>query len=267
MSTIQREPEQIVLAELDAGERLLWAGRPSGGIVFRRADAFMVPFSVMWAGFAVVFEVTAYRQGGLNFMALWGIPFVLIGAYLVIGRFIWDAWRRAQTFYGVTNQRVIIVSSLMSKKVKSLNLRTLSDLSLDEKRTAKGSISFGGSSMTFSCRFSMRTMEISVALRPQRRKTAGRFGNYCASTACWPAREAVEPRSYDAAVPGEPTVRIAIGPAKVLSQHGRNCPHLVRKCFNESASPFRPNDRTNLSSSEMSPNRISVAFPSTIESC
>jgi len=140
MSTIQREPEQIVLAELDAGERLLWAGRPSGGIVFRRADAFMVPFSVMWAGFAVVFEVTAYRQGGLNFMALWGIPFVLIGAYLVIGRFSWDAWRRAQTFYGVTNRRILILTCGRSRNSTSLALGTLPGITLAERRDGIGDI-------------------------------------------------------------------------------------------------------------------------------
>jgi hypothetical protein len=143
MSSIQTETQQIVSTELDSGELLLWAGRPSGGIVFRRADTFMVPFSLMWAGFVVFFEVTAYRQDGMNFMALWGIPFVLMGAYLAVGRFLWDAWRRAHTVYGVTNRRILILTSGLSRNTTTLALANLPGITLAERHDGTGDIVFG----------------------------------------------------------------------------------------------------------------------------
>jgi hypothetical protein len=68
-------------------------------------------------------------------MVLWGIPFVLVGLYLIIGRFFADAYLRARTCYGVTDQRVLIVTNLWNLQVKSVSLRTLGDISLREVAT------------------------------------------------------------------------------------------------------------------------------------
>lgn len=136
--------QNVIQAQLTSGERLLWEGRPTQGIVFRPADAFMIPFSLLWGGFAFFWEYSVLSTDeALLFLALWGIPFVAIGLYLIVGRFVLDAKQRANTFYGVTNQRVIIASGILNSRVKSLNLRTLSDLTLDERSSGKGSISFG----------------------------------------------------------------------------------------------------------------------------
>jgi hypothetical protein len=43
----------------------------------------------------------------------------------------------------VSNERIIIVSGLFDRKTKSLNLDTLSDLSLTERRNGSGLITFG----------------------------------------------------------------------------------------------------------------------------
>jgi hypothetical protein len=71
-----------------------------------------------------------------------------MGLHIIFGRFLVDAKQRANTFYGVTNQRIIIVSGLLNKKIKSLNLRTLSDVSVDERATGRGTISFGASNLS-----------------------------------------------------------------------------------------------------------------------
>ena len=62
---------------------------------------------------------------------------------MIFGRFIFDSKNRSNTYYGVTDQRIIIKSGLFKKSVKSLNLRTLTDISLNEKSGGNGSITFG----------------------------------------------------------------------------------------------------------------------------
>jgi len=47
----------------------------------------------------------------------------------------------------------LIVSGLVARKVRSLNLRTLSDLSLSEGTNGEGSISFGGGTRGFASIF------------------------------------------------------------------------------------------------------------------
>jgi hypothetical protein len=74
---------------------------------------------------------------------LFGVPFVLVGLYMIFGRFIVDSVRRRKTFYGLTNNRIIIVSGIFSRKIKSLSLKTLTDVSLTEKNDRTGTITFG----------------------------------------------------------------------------------------------------------------------------
>jgi len=145
------DPSQHLTRELGSGERLLWSGRPRQGIIFRSSDIFMIPFSLFWGGFAFFWEFSVISgvtkhdaPSGFNIIfPLFGLPFVLVGIYIIFGRFFTDAKQRQNTTYGVTNQRIIIKTGLFTLSTKSLNLRTLSDLSLDEKSNGYGIISFG----------------------------------------------------------------------------------------------------------------------------
>lgn len=149
-------PEDVVRGHLERGETLLWSGQPAQGIRLRGYDVFMIPLSLLWGGFAIFWEIMALGiffgavgQGGgppLIFgivFPLFGLPFVLVGLHLIFGRFFVDARQRARTFYGVTDNRIIILSGLFSRKVKSLNLRTLSDLSMSQSASGSGTITFG----------------------------------------------------------------------------------------------------------------------------
>jgi len=136
--------EQLLRPELGRDERLLWSGMPRQGLCFRSSDWLAVPFSLMWGGFAIFWEYSvSTAQKAPVFMALWGIPFVLIGLYMIVGRFFGDAFMRSRTYYGVTDQRVIIIDGLFNRQVKSLPLPTLSDISLSERSNRSGTITFG----------------------------------------------------------------------------------------------------------------------------
>ncbi len=99
-------PEATVLlqTELDPNEQLLWTGQPRHDIVFCGADVFVIPFSLLWGGFAIFWEVSVIRSGADWFGPIFGIPFVLVGLYMIVGRFIIDAQQRTHTLYTVTNK-------------------------------------------------------------------------------------------------------------------------------------------------------------------
>jgi hypothetical protein len=138
-------PDAEIRRHLDSGERLIWTGAPKQGLVLRSSDTLMIPFSLLWGGFAMVWEFGALRSGGLLF-GLWGIPFVLIGLYMIVGRFFADARIRANTAYGLTDRRVIIISGLFSPTSQSLPLRTLAEVSLRQTGDRSGTILLGRTS-------------------------------------------------------------------------------------------------------------------------
>jgi hypothetical protein len=134
--------------ELQRDERLLWKGRPRGGIRLRGPDAYLIPFSLFWGGFAFFWEYsvlfTAPKKDAAGWVAsLFGIPFVVIGLYLIVGRFFVDARMRAGTEYGLTNRRAIIVSGLFSRSIKSIDLKSMPEITLTEKADRSGTITFG----------------------------------------------------------------------------------------------------------------------------
>jgi hypothetical protein len=79
--------------------------------------------SLIGGGFAIFFNTYFMTSDAPIFFRLLGIPFIIAALYMMIGRFFVDVWLRSKTFYGVTNERIIIVSGLLNSNIKSLNLR------------------------------------------------------------------------------------------------------------------------------------------------
>jgi hypothetical protein len=125
------------------GERVLWTGRPRAGLILGARDIFLIPFSLLWGGFAVFWEGAAIRSGAPIFFQLWGAPFVVFGLFMIAGRFVIDAWLRNRTRYAVTNRRILIARAEPFGKFISVYLDRLPDAQLSEGTRGRGTIRFG----------------------------------------------------------------------------------------------------------------------------
>jgi hypothetical protein len=133
-------------ARLLAGERVVWSGEPSGGVIFTARDVFLVPFSLLWCGFAVFWTVTATGSGAPTFFALWGAMFVCIGLFMVFGRFAFDAWIRRDTRYAVTDKRILIARSGLFRSFTAVSRDQLPQAQLKQRTDGRGTIRFGADS-------------------------------------------------------------------------------------------------------------------------
>jgi hypothetical protein len=130
----------VIQSQVQPGETLLWAGRPGQGLRFQSSDLFLIPFSLIWGGFAVFWESQAIRMNTPLIFKLWGIPFVLIGLYFIAGRFLWDRWVRSKQIYALTDRRLIV---MRGESVTSSSLFSLPHLALKTDRSGSGTIDFG----------------------------------------------------------------------------------------------------------------------------
>jgi hypothetical protein len=140
---------QKIQPELMSSESIHWAGMPNPRVVFHSDDWAAIPFSLLWTGFVVFWEAQAFgfwqgtsRPDGPNtFMILWGIPFLVIGNYLVWGRFLSDAWLKRRTYYAVTNRRVLVLQEGRTRKTSTIFLEEIPQIEKEGNTT--GTLWFG----------------------------------------------------------------------------------------------------------------------------
>ena len=147
------EDQQALQPYLLSGENLLWTGRPQTGFVLTKADIFRIPFSLLWGGFAVFWEYLAYTSGAPPFFLLFGAPFVVIGIYIIAGRFFVDLVRRGKTVYGLTEDRVLILSGFATPSLKAFQIRELPEITLSVRPDRRGTITFGPTTIFDGMRF------------------------------------------------------------------------------------------------------------------
>lgn len=138
-SPLSNALKQQLQKEVGKGERIIWAERPKQGIVFRSSDGCLIPFSLAWGGFAIFWETMVIVMDAPIFMAFFGIPFVIIGLYLIVGRFFHDMYIRKKMIYGLTQKRIIIKRG---DHTRFVDLEALTDIQITEKNNGSGSILF-----------------------------------------------------------------------------------------------------------------------------
>ncbi len=111
------DPQQTAREHLRPDEHLCWAGTSDPAKLFAGQDVFLVPFSVLWCGFAVYWEVTAATSGAPTFFLVFGGVFVLLGLFFVFGRFLLKGHRKRTTVYAVTSRRALVITPRGSGEV------------------------------------------------------------------------------------------------------------------------------------------------------
>jgi|SoiMethySBSTD1v2_1073268.scaffolds.fasta_scaffold79795_2 hypothetical protein len=94
---------------LDPGETLIWSGRTMPLAYALRKSWSTFLFGIFFFSFAVFWTSEVAGQGGQTEIPVWlfGIPFVLVGAGMLISP-LWHLWRGVHTTYVLTSKRALI---------------------------------------------------------------------------------------------------------------------------------------------------------------
>jgi hypothetical protein len=151
MPAIDQVPAVVVQPELMSGESILWAGQPQGSVIFHKEDSFLIPFSLLWGGFAIFGEASVaglsrnHSNSPASLFILWGIPFVVIGQYLIWGRFVYAGWLKRRTYYAVTNRRVLVIQNGWKRQIAAAYIDSLPSVIKEGGSSGIGILRFGPS--------------------------------------------------------------------------------------------------------------------------
>jgi hypothetical protein len=144
----------VFSSELLPGESIAWTGQPNPAVIFHQEDWFAIPFSLLWGGFAIFWLLGASGIWTIftnkpnhtfqYFGVIWGTPFVVVGQYLIWGRFVYQWWKARRTYYALTDRRALIVANGLNGRASSSAY--FENMPMIDKRVRPdgiGSISFG----------------------------------------------------------------------------------------------------------------------------
>jgi hypothetical protein len=137
--------DDLFMSRLLRGERILWSGKPGQGLLLTEADIYAIPFSLLWCGLVIFWTMGATRASGFGPLLVSAF-FLCLGLYMLVGRFVVDAWIRRDLRYAVTNRRVLIARPAPFSKFTALNLEQLPEADLKERTNGRGTNSFRATS-------------------------------------------------------------------------------------------------------------------------
>lgn len=136
------EATRHIQPEMATTERLMWSGRPVQGLRFRKQDVPTALFGLAWTGFAAWWTWSVWQEEADLIPTMMGGMMILIGLHQFVGRFFLDSYVRARTFYGVSDQRMVILKLVPARSVESLSLAELPDVTLETEGIDGGVIQF-----------------------------------------------------------------------------------------------------------------------------
>lgn len=144
-----REAQSVFHDILKKGETLIWVGKPKQGFVMKPSDRYLIPFSIFWCGFVFMWEyITWNMSDGFPIMPIFGIPFILVGLYLVVGRFFMDNSIRKNTFYALTDKRILVRTGVWNTSVDIYRFDDIQHIQFKEKADGSGTVLLTPSGIT-----------------------------------------------------------------------------------------------------------------------
>jgi hypothetical protein len=138
---------------LQSGERILWQGKPKKRpYVMRRwplscFGAVFLGFSLFWTGGVLVMTHLGASAAGEEWPAplvylfpLFGLPFILVGAGLTFGHYIFAAMDWKNVEYALTNRRILIRSGARTVTTSSTELADVTGVTATD--TPVGTVTF-----------------------------------------------------------------------------------------------------------------------------
>jgi uncharacterized pyridoxamine 5'-phosphate oxidase family protein len=111
-------------------EGVIWASQPQQKGIVNKYEYLIIPISILWTLILVFmggFDNTANSDiMGLLFQIIFTIPLVVITLYLLVGRFFYKTYRDKNTYYAITNKRIIIIRKIFKITVKYKNMNEIS---------------------------------------------------------------------------------------------------------------------------------------------
>ncbi len=141
---IQEQDYQWARPYLDIDERILWRGCPEKLHLLDRTDVCMIPFSLLWCGFMVNWEYSVIRMHAPIMFIIFGGAGVMLGLFLLFGRFFYKSHYIRSCSYVITDKNVLIKQR---KEVKVLNKQALPALSVRKYQDGTGTIALEQTSL------------------------------------------------------------------------------------------------------------------------
>jgi hypothetical protein len=136
--------------DLAPDERIIWQGQPTQGFRLAPQDAFAVPFAAFWLFMVSIMALMAFtgEMKQVDPLAYVIMPvFLLIGLYMLLGRFLVDRAARRRIHYFLTTERAVIEGVMFRPSRRSVSLAAAPEIRFRGRRSGRGTVQFGSANM------------------------------------------------------------------------------------------------------------------------